>query len=137
MSANLIFLPVLVQILLTLAGYIGLAIAKASAVKNKQVNETRRGLYDDAWPESVIKINNNIRNQFELPVIFYVLCFMLWALQAVTLFVLIVAWLFVLSRLVHAYIHTGSNYVPLRRNVFLFSNLMVLVMTVLVSLALF
>ncbi len=137
MSGNLIFAPVLIQILLTIAGYIGLAIAKASAVKNKQVNEARRGLYDDAWPERVIQINNNIRNQFELPVLFYALCFMLWALQAVTTPALIIAWLFVISRLLHAYIHTGSNYVPLRRNVFMFATLMVLIMTLMVSLALF
>jgi hypothetical protein len=37
--------------------------------------------------------------------------------QADLLFV-VLAWLFVLSRLVHAYIHTGTNYVRHRFNAF-------------------
>jgi len=31
---------------------------------------------------------------------------------------MVMAWLFVLSRLVHAYIHTGTNYIPHRFNAF-------------------
>ena len=121
MTGQTIFIPVLVQVLLTMVCYIGLTVAKAKAIKNNEVDDARRGLYDDAWPESVIKFNNNIRNQFEVPVLFYVLCFVMWAAQSVTMVALVIAWLFVLSRVVHAYIHTGSNYVPMRRKVFMFS----------------
>ena len=70
---NLIFLPVIAQIALTLYAYIALIIAKNKAVKAGEVNEERRSLYEDAWPESVQKINNNIHNQFEIPVLFYVM----------------------------------------------------------------
>ena len=77
MNSNLIFLPAIVQILLTMLVFIGLAVAKSIAAKSGEVNEERRALYDDAWHESVIKFNKNIRNQFELPVLFYILCIIL------------------------------------------------------------
>lgn len=128
MKSSIIFLPALIQVLLTLFVFIQLALAKSKAVKAKEINEDRRALYDDAWPESVIKINNNIRNQFEVPVLFYFLTIVLWALNATGIFVLSVASLFVASRIVHAYIHTGSNFVPVRRKVFSFGCLMVIVM---------
>ncbi len=119
MNSNLIFLPALAQILLTMLVFIGLAVAKSKAAKSGEVNEERRALYDDAWPESVIKFNNNIRNQFELPVLFYVLCIILWAVNSTNVITHALAWLFVASRIVHVAIHTGSNFVPLRRKVFM------------------
>ena len=135
MKSELIFLPALLQIALTIYVFIALSIAKTKAAKNGQVNEERRGLYDDAWPESVLKINNNIRNQFEVPVLFYVLVIMLWALNSANLLAQIVAWLFVSSRVMHTYIHTGSNFVPARRRVFMFGCIMVLLLTIVVLVA--
>lgn len=133
MNRNLIFAPVLAQVLLVFPLYVLLVRAKVRAMKAGQVNLERRALFDDAWPESVMKINNNIRNQFELPVLFYVLALSLWALDSVHVAALAAAWLFVLSRLVHAWIHIGSNYVPARRRVFTFGWLMVLAMALLVA----
>ena len=131
MNRNLIFAPVLVQMLLTLTVYVLLVFAKIRATRTGLVDMARRALYDDAWPEGVIKINNNIRNQFELPVLFYVVSITLWTLDAVGVVVLAAAWLFALSRIVHAYVHIVPNYVPVRRRVFTFGWLMAVVMTVL------
>lgn len=128
MSENKILFPVLLQILVTLFAYVLLNIAKSKAIRDGLVNEARRGLHDDAWPDSVLQINNNIRNQFELPVLFYVLVMFLWALGSTGIFVQTIAWLFALSRVLHLYIHTGSNYVPLRRKIFTFGFLMVVIL---------
>jgi len=117
---RLILYAVLVQIFLTIAMYIKLNAAKRKAVLHGEVDEARRALYDDAWPDSARKINNNIRNQFEVPVLFYVLVLALTGLNAVTYTSVAIAWLFALSRIAHAYVHTGSNYVPLRRRIFMF-----------------
>jgi hypothetical protein len=51
-------------------------------------------------------------------VLFYVICVVLWQLDAVTAIVLAAATAFVLSRIAHAMIHLGSNYVPNRRRAF-------------------
>jgi len=129
MPNNMILLPVLAQVLLTIIVYGTLVLAKAKAMKGGLVDLDRRALHDDAWPENVMKINNNIRNQFEVPVLFYVLTILLWRLNQTGVLAQSLAWLFVISRFVHAYIHTGSNYVPLRRNVFMFGCVVVLAMT--------
>jgi len=118
MTRDWIFVPVIVQVLLTLLIYVRLIKVKVLAMRAGLVNMDRRALHEDAWPESVLQINNNIRNQFELPVLFYVICVLLWQLDAVTAIALGAAAAFVLSRIAHAMIHLGSNYVPNRRRAF-------------------
>jgi hypothetical protein len=130
MASNLILLPALVQVLLTLAVYMAMAVAKSRAIKSGLVDLDRRALHDDAWPDSVMQIGNNIRNQFELPVLFYALTIILWQLRETGAVAQSLAWLFVASRIVHAVIHTGSNDVPARRRVFMFGGMVVLAMTI-------
>jgi hypothetical protein len=132
-----IFLPLLLQVLLTVAVYLALSVAKSRAVEQGLVDPERRALHEDAWPESVQKINNNIRNQFEVPVLFYVLVVTLYLLDAAGLLAQALAWLFVGSRIVHAYIHTGANDVPTRRAVFMFGCVVVVAMLVAAVLAVF
>ncbi len=133
LTTHSLFLPVLVQVGLTIVVYIALGVAKSRAIKAGSVDRARVALHDDAWPESVVKINNNIRNQFEVPVLFYVVCFVLVAVNATGALVQVLAWLFVASRLAHAWIHTRSNAVPARRRAFMAG---VVILLVLWSLAL-
>lgn len=125
-----IFLPLLLQVFLTVAVYLALSAAKSRALKQGLVDPERRALHEDAWPESVQKINNNIRNQFEVPVLFYVLVITLYLLDAAGLLAQALAWLFVGSRMLHAYIHTGSNVVPTRRAAFMFGCVVVMAMLI-------
>ena len=118
MSRDLIFWPVLAQVLLTLFVYVALIKRKIAAMRAGRVDMARRALHDDAWPDEVMQINNNIRNQFELPVLFYVLAAALWALDAVHWAALAVASLFVLSRIVHVWVHIGANEISARRRAF-------------------
>jgi len=118
MNSNLIFVPVLIQVLLTLFVFIRLGQVKEQAVKRGEVDQTRRALHDDAWPDYVLKVNNNIRNQFETPVLFYVLVINLWLLEAVTLTAQLVALIYALLRLAHASVHLGSNIVKIRKRLF-------------------
>ena len=118
MQGDLIFWPIVVMVLATLLIYVRLIKVKIRELKAGRVNMERRGIHEDAWGESVMLINNNIRNQFELPVLFYVLAFALWAVHAVRWEALVAASLFVLSRIVHAWIHISSNEVPARRRAF-------------------
>jgi hypothetical protein len=132
----MILLPVMVQVVLTMAVYVLLNVAKARALRRGEVDLARRGLHDDAWPDSVSKINNNIRNQFEVPVLFYVLSFVLLALNAVTVPALVAAWLFATSRIVHAYVHIVPNHVPTRRRIFVFGCVMLIALAFMATVAL-
>lgn len=130
MNSSHILWPVLAQIFLTLVLYIVLGLRKARALKAGAVNRRLAALDNRAWPEDVIKVSNNIANQFETPILFYVLCLVIYALNAAGTVVVALAWLFVLSRYAHAYVHIGSNYVPMRLRLFLFSCVVLLAMLV-------
>ena len=85
MNSNLIIWPVLAQILLTLIMFILLGVRKAQAVKAGDVNRNQTALNNRMWPDSVIKVSNNIANQFEAPVLFYVLCLVFYSIDAVNM----------------------------------------------------
>jgi hypothetical protein len=133
MNAHLILWPLLAQITLTLGLYVLLARRKRADLRSGTLDRQSTALDSKAWPENTVKVSNNIANQFESPILFYVLCLSFFVLNAVSLPVLALAWLFILLRCVHAYIHTGSNYVPRRMKVFILGTGVLLVMTALLA----
>jgi hypothetical protein len=118
MEPKLIFWPVLVQVALTIFMFARIAVVKGRSLEVGDVDLSRRALHPDAWPDYVLQVTNNVRNQFEMPVLFYVIVFVLWALGGVNVATLTLAWFFVASRFAHAYIHTGSNIVKYRLRMF-------------------
>lgn len=125
---SVILSAIIAQALLTLAVYVALAVAKSRARGRGEVDAARSALHGDAWPDSVVKINNNIRNQFELPVLFYVACFVIMATNGAGAPAQVLAWLFVATRALHAFVHTTTNVVPVRRALFQAGFLVVLAM---------
>ena len=91
MDVELMLWPVIVQVFLTIAVFILLGIRKLKSVKAGTVDLKKTALDNSAWPDDVRKVSNNIQNQFQLPVIFYVLVFAFIVMKAVTVFVLVVA----------------------------------------------
>jgi hypothetical protein len=133
MNANQIFWPVLAQVFLTLIMFIVLGMKKAKAVQAGKVNRKQAALDNRVWPEDVVRVSNNIANQFEAPVLFYVLCLVIYCINQADTAAIALAWLFALSRYAHAYVHVGANYVPMRFRFFLFGCLILLTMLVLVA----
>jgi hypothetical protein len=132
MNVNHIIWPVLAQIFLTLILFIILGVRKAKAVKAGEVNRQQAALNNQVWPQYVVKVSNNIANQFETPVLFYVLCLVMHSINSVGLIAIGLAWLFALSRFAHAYVHIGSNYVPMRLRLFLVGCFVLIAMLLLV-----
>ncbi len=130
MNQSAIFLPVLTQIGLTLFVFILLAIRKSAAVKAGGVDRQKAALDNSAWNKEVVQVSNNIANQFQTPVLFYILAIYFYSVAAVSTLVLGLAWFYVASRLVHAYVHVTSNYIPLRLASFTLGVLSLLVLTV-------
>lgn len=133
MNSNQIFWPVIAQILLILMMYGLLGFRKAKAVKTGSVNLKATALDNKAWPDDVLKVSNNIDNQFEVPIVFFVLCLLFHSLGQIDYVVLALAWTYVISRYVHAYVHIGSNYVPLRLRVFTLGCVILLIMTLIAA----
>jgi len=126
MNQNLIFIPMLAHILLIFALYIRLGIVKSSAIKAGTVDRSKAALNTKAWPESVVKVSNNIGNQFESPMLFYGLTVIFYLTNNVNSVVIVLMGLYAASRYVHAYIHVTSNYVPFRYKTFLIGMLILL-----------
>lgn len=118
MNGKLILWPVLVQISLTLVLFIILGVRKSNAYKLNKVDRERVALHNDAWPDEVLKVSNNIQNQFQTPVLFYVLSITFFITDTVNAAVLTFCWIYAISRIIHSYIHIGTNYVPMRFRVF-------------------
>ena len=119
----------------TLTLYIRLPLAKGRAAKDPSVDAKRGALDDSVWPDEVRKINNNLTNQFASPILFYVCVGMLWGLGAVDMVAVVVAWVYVIARLIHMVVHTTSNIVKYRVTAFSISIASILVMLVLVAIA--
>jgi len=66
------------------------------------------------WPERATQIGNCYRNQLEVPVLFYILIALALPLRHADLFVVLMSWGFVVTRLVHAGIFVTSNNVQHR-----------------------
>jgi hypothetical protein len=58
-------------------------------------------------------------NLLELPVLFYVVCLLMLTTGRFDSVQVSLAWVFVITRYVHAFIYIGFNYVPLRFAAFL------------------
>ncbi len=128
MSIKMILLPLFVEVALTFALMFKMGFARVGAVKSGKAKMADVALGQLNWPPKVQQVSNSYASQFQLPVLFYVLT----ALAIIThhgdyLFI-VLAWAFVISRLVHAYIHTGSNYVRHRFNAFLIGAIILVAM---------
>lgn len=131
MDPHLIYWPVLAQIAIPIAVLMLNGKRKAADVKAGKNDPKKSALNNTAWSEEVVMTSNNLANQAQLPVLFYVLCIILASINAVSGLILALAWLFVSSRILHAYAHVMGNNVPVRFRAFLFGALVLLLMFVL------
>ncbi|MVF12244.1 hypothetical protein FT643_08805 [Ketobacter sp. MCCC 1A13808] len=74
-------------------------------------------------PEYVSLANRNYMNLLELPIVFYFACTLYYLLEAVDIKVLVLAWVYVILRLLHSLIHLSYNNVIHRLIAFALSNL--------------
>jgi hypothetical protein len=79
------------------------------------------------WPEDATKRAANFRNQFEVPVLFYAVVAFALLTKGADGTMVVLAWLFVLTRIVHAAIHVGPNKVRWRTPAFALGFLIVAV----------
>jgi hypothetical protein len=128
MAKHLIYWPVLAQLLIPILVLMLNGKRKSADVKSGQFDREKAAMDNEAWSKPVVLTSKNLANQFQLPVIFYVLCLILASIDAVAMITLAVAWVFVAARYVHAYVHVSTNYVPARLRAFLLGALTLFVL---------
>lgn len=88
-------------------------------------------------PESINNASNNLKNLFELPVVFYALCVVLLVSQTIDALYLNCAWAFFALRVLHSLIHCTVNIVNLRFLAYILSSLVLWFMVVRLALSIF
>jgi hypothetical protein len=120
MQGEAIFWPMLIQAGLTYGIY---ALGSSRRMAAISAGEAKPGQFKIPGggdePERSATVMRNLINQFELPVLFYVCCLTLFALNAAGTAAIVLAWGFALSRLAHAFVHVTSNRLRLRRPAFI------------------
>jgi len=114
MSLQMILAPLFVQVALTLGLMILMAVRRSSAFRGGHVQETDIALREPNWPPSALQAAYSYSNQFELPVLFYVLTILVIITRKGDLAFVLLAWVFVVLRLLQAFVHVTSNRVRYR-----------------------
>lgn len=74
-------------------------------------------------PPSVANPSDNLKNLFEMPILFYALSIYLYVTQQVDQIYVVAAWLFFVFRLAHSVVHCTVNIVLLRFGLYAVSSL--------------
>ena len=109
MSVQTVLLPVFVLVGLTLFLLIWMAGARRGALVSGQTKIRDIALGEQNWPARATQIANCYRNQFEIPVLFYVLIALALPLRHADIVIVLLSWVFVVTRFVHAGIFVTSN----------------------------
>jgi hypothetical protein len=129
MSIQMILAPVFVQVVLTLVVLFTLAGRRFGAFKRKEVTGSI-SLREPNWPERARQVEYNYQNQFELPVLFYVLAILSIITRHADVFFVLMAWLFVTLRVLHALVHVTINDLRARAGLFVASAIVLTIMWV-------
>lgn len=111
MPVSSLLLPVFVQVALTFALMLWMGTLRRRALLSGAVKEHEIALRQPNWPPRAMQVANCFHNQLELPLLFYALVAFILITSTNSLVFVVLAWLFVGARLVHVYVHTGSNAV--------------------------
>jgi hypothetical protein len=109
MSVRMVLLPVFVLVGLAFALLISMAFARRNALVSKETRVRDIVLGQQNWPVRATQIGNCFKNQFEMPVLFYILIALALPLRHADLVIVALSWVFVVTRFVHAGIFVTSN----------------------------
>ena len=130
MTIQMVLAPLFVQVALTFGLLFWMAYARTGSVARGETRIRDIALGQTAWPNRPQQISNSYDSQFAIPLLFYVLVILAWITRHADVIFVVMAWLFVLLRIAHAYVHTTSNHVPTRFRMFAASVFVLLIMWV-------
>lgn len=126
MSLQMALAPVFALVLLSFMLLVAMGRVRLGALKARQVRMGDIALGQKAWPERATQISNAYSNQFEIPMLFYALVALALPLRQMDLVMVLLAWVFVVTRYLHAAIYSTTNNLTQRFSTF-FAGVLVLV----------
>lgn len=117
MTQESIFSPFFATIFLTLGVWIYMYIRRINFINSQKFNPqdlVGTNALARLSPPKVSNPSDNLKNLFEIPVIFYALVLYLFVTQQVDSVYLYAAWIFVIFRVLHSIVHCTFNRIMLR-----------------------
>ena len=118
MTIQTVLLPVFVQVLLVFILLFWMAYQRQGAFRRGDTHPRDIALRESNWPKPAMQAAHSFSNQFELPVLFYVVVILAWITRKADMAFVILEWVFVLTRFGQAYVHNTSNQVVTRGKIY-------------------
>jgi len=134
MNHVVILQPVFALAMLTGLVLLLIPLVRIRAVQLRQIGLNDFKLGESAKvPQQVSIPNRNYMNLLELPLLFYVVCLLIYVTGSTTATMVQVAWTYVALRVVHSAIHLSYNHVFHRFMAFALSNVVLLLLWMLAA----
>lgn len=111
MTTQMILAPLFVQVLLTFAIMLGMMYFRSRALLSGETRFEEIAMREPNWPKRPTQCAYAFNNQFELPVLFYVLTILAMMTKQADLLFVLMAWIFVVFRVLQALVHVTNNNV--------------------------
>jgi hypothetical protein len=124
MRQDAIFSPFFATIFLTLLVWVYMYIRRISFIIGRKISQQDLavpGTLAQISPPNVSNPSDNLKNLFEIPVLFYALVLYLFITKQVDTVYVNAAWVFVVFRILHSAVHCTFNLVILRFYLYLFA----------------
>jgi hypothetical protein len=121
MTVQEVLLPLFAEVILTFLLLFALAPLRTRDFKTGVTQPENIALREPNWSRRTLQIGYSYSNQFELPVLFYVLTILAFFTHRAGVVFVALAWLFVIFRYLQAYVHVTSNKVRVRGSFFILS----------------
>ena len=118
MTVQAILLPLFVEVILTFrAVVLAGAVARPRFQARASARPDNVALREPNWSPRTLQVAYAFSNQFELPVLFYVLTILAYVTHLAGFMFVVLAWIFVVFRYLQAYVHVTSNNIRAARRV--------------------
>ncbi|MBW4612239.1 MAG: MAPEG family protein [Desmonostoc vinosum HA7617-LM4] len=128
MTQDAIFSPFFATVFLTFIVWVYMYIRRISFITNRKIRSEDLavpGTLAQISPPNVSNPSDNLKNLFEVPVLFYALVLYLFVTKQVDTVYVNAAWVFVVFRALHSVVHCTFNLIMLRFYLYLFATLAV------------
>ena len=128
MAQQAIFGPFFATIFLTLLVWVYMYIRRISFITSNKLSSQELaapGALAQLSPPGVANPSDNLKNLFEIPVLFYALVLYLFVTNQVDAVYVTAAWVFVVFRVLHSAVHCTFNLIMLRFYLYLIATLAV------------
>lgn len=128
MSVEAILAPLFVEVALMFFLLFYMFSSRKAALTRREVRIADIALGEQNWPPQVTQVSNAYHNQFQLPLLFFVIVILAFMLKKADLLFVLMSWIFVVSRIAHAFVHVTTNRVQRRFMVFAVGAIVLLIM---------